>query len=197
MTAETEGYVDYFEVLGVHEGAKPGEVRNEYRRKMKALVSEIAGRVISQQERNEFLLEMAKLNAALYLLRDQEARDTYWRERQEVIQLESEWREADASGSGNTEALRRRFDTRVRDFLSKYVEELMLTAGQDKEVREASHWDAAHERHAFRVLRHYRHGLYQKILERLPFTEVTRPEIDWDERAKTVAALTARNTEGR
>ena len=74
---------------------------------------------------------------------------------------------------------------------SKYVEEMMLTAGHDKECVEHSHWDEAHERHAFRILRHYRQGLYQKILERLPFAEVTRPDIDWDERRRTVLGILA------
>ncbi len=65
----------------------------------------------------------------------------------------------------------------------------MLDAGRDKECVEASHWNEAHERHAFRILRHYRQGLYQKILARLPFVEVTPPQIDWVERRETVSAL--------
>ena len=77
------------------------------------------------------------------------------------------------------------------DFLTVYVEEAMLEAGRDKDCVDASNWDSAHERHAFRILRHYRQGLYQEILERLPYCEVTAPAVDWDERTRTVAALMA------
>ena len=64
----------------------------------------------------------------------------------------------------------------------------LLAAGQDKECVENSNWDAAHTRHASRILRFYRNDLYQKILERLPYAEVTPPSVDWDERRKFVAA---------
>ncbi|MCH7719335.1 MAG: hypothetical protein IIB21_07675 [Chloroflexi bacterium] len=67
--------------------------------------------------------------------------------------------------------------------------EAMLEAGRDKECVDSSHWDAAHERHASAILRHYRHRLYHDVLERLPFYEVTKPEIDWDERARIVSSL--------
>ncbi len=191
MTAANSGYVDYFEVLGLEPGAKPGEVRKEYRRRMKDLVAEIARVEITPERRGRYLLEIAKLNAALCVLRDQDERDRYWETRQNLMALEEEYRQADASGSQETDLLRRRYDAQLRDFLSKYVEEAMLLAGRDKEAVEASHWDSAHERHASRLLREYRHMLFQEILERLPYAEVTRPEVDWNERSRAVAALLA------
>lgn len=187
MASET-GYVDYFEILGVGEQAKPGEVRKVYRRKMKALVGEIARVEITEERRAHYLLEMAKLNAALCVLRDADRRDVYWNERKQLIALEQQWRDASAANDSEADSLRRAFDGRLRNFLAKYVEELMLEAGRDKECVEASHWDAAHERHASRFLRHYKQQLYQEILERLPFSEVTPPNIDWDERARFVTA---------
>ena len=189
-TMVDDGYVNYFEILGVAEQAKPGEVRKTYRRKMKDLVLEIARVEITEERRAHYLLEMAKLNAGLCLLRDVARRNAYWEERNELMGLEQEWREADVKGA-DTDALRRAFDAKLRDFLSKYVEELMLDAGRDKECVEASHWDAAHERHASRILRHYRQGLHQKILERLPYAEVTPPKIDWDERRRVIAGIVA------
>lgn len=189
MPDENSGYVNYFKVLDVPEGAKPGEVRKVYRRKMKALVNEIARVEITEARRAHYLLEMAKLNAALCVLRDQREREVYWQARQELIDLEAQWRKADEQGDESADACRRKFDARIRDFLSKYVEEAMLEAGRDRECFEASHWDEAHERHASRILRHYRHQLYQQVLERLPYADVTRPEIDWDERKQTVAAM--------
>jgi len=189
MTDAEKGYVDYFEVLGLDASAKPGEVRKAYRKVMKDLVFEIHSAEITEERRAHYLLEIAKLNAAIYILRDTELRETYWRERQEVIDLEREWSAVAATGSPEMDGLRRRFDATVRHFLAHYVEEAMLDAGRDKECVEASGWDAAHERHASRILRHYRHGLYQDILERLPYHEVTPPHIDWDERRSIVAAL--------
>ena len=73
----------------------------------------------------------------------------------------------------------------------RQVEESMLAAGRDKGCVEASSWDPYHERHASSILRHYRHMLYQEILGRLPFAEVTSPKIDWAERSRTVAAILA------
>ena len=82
------GYVNYFEILGLDEDAKPGEVRKVYRRQMKELVGEIARVEITQERRAHYLLERATLNAGLCLLRDQGSRDRYWRERNELIDLE-------------------------------------------------------------------------------------------------------------
>jgi DnaJ-class molecular chaperone len=184
-----DGYVNYFEILGLDESAKPGDVRKNYKKMIKDLIMEIARVEITGERRDRYLLEMAKLNAALYVLRDNETRESYWRQRAEVIRIESQWREAAQNGDTAADALRRSFDSKLRHFLSRYVEEAMLEAGRDKEAVEASNWDAAHERHASRILRQYRHNLYQQILERLPFWEITEPRIDWAERDKTVADI--------
>ncbi len=186
-----EGYIDYFEILGLHEDAKPGEVRKEYRRRMKNLVGEIATTELTEERRARYLLEMAKLNAAFFILRQAEQRTAYWNERRGLIELEGRWREAAQEGETEADTLRKEFDRRIRSFLSKYVEETMLTAGRDKECVEASHWDEAHERHASRILRHYRHTLYQQIQKRLPYVEVTPPRVDWEERARLVSAILA------
>lgn len=186
-----DGYVNYFEMLALDESAKPGDVRKNYKRMIKDLIMEIARVEITGERRDRYLLEIAKLNAALYVLRDNETRESYWRQRGEVIQIESQWREAAQNGDPAADALRRSFDSKLRHFLSRYVEEAMLEAGRDKEAVEASNWDAAHERHASRILRHYRHGLYQQILDRLPYWEITTPRIDWAEREKAVAGMMA------
>jgi hypothetical protein len=186
-----KGYVDYFEILGLDESAKPGEVRTSYKHKMKDLVMEIARVEITEERRAFYLLEMAKLNAALYILRENATREAYWQLRGELIQLEQQWRQAADHNAPDADTLRRTYDSKLRHFLSRYVEEAMLEAGRDKGCVEASNWDAAHERHASRILRHYRQSLYQQILERLPYYEVTPPKIDWEKRARTVAAILA------
>ncbi len=183
------GYVNYFAILGLNETAKPGEVRKAYKKKMKDLVNEIANTELTEERRSHYLLEMAKLNAALYILRDPKLRDAYWNERQELIDLEERWREAEEAGDDQADYLRRQYDARLRNFLARYMEELVLDAGRDKECVEASNWDAAHERHASRLLRFYRQSLHQQILERLPYFDLSPVHIDWDERKQTVAAL--------
>jgi hypothetical protein len=188
---DDKGYINYFALLGLDETAKPGEIRKSYRQRMKDLVMEIARVEITEDRRAHYLLEMATLNAAFYLLRDSATRDAYWTLRNEVIALEQQWRETADSGSGDADTARRTYDSKLRLFLSRYGEEAMLEAGRDKECVEASNWDAAHERHASRILRHYRQSLYQQILERLPYYEVTTPRIDWEERKRTVAAILA------
>ncbi|MBI5093001.1 MAG: hypothetical protein HZB26_11250 [Candidatus Hydrogenedentes bacterium] len=193
---EDNGYVNYFEILNLDETAKPGEVRNAYRRKMKDLVHEIAQVEITEERRTHYLLEIAKLNASFYVLRDNDLRNAYWTERNRLIALEKQWSDAVAAGRTDTDQLRREFDSGVRDFLAKYLEEAMLDAGRDRDCVEASNWNAAHERHAYRILRHYRQSLYQKILERLPYYEVTLPVVDWDERRAAVAAIMATRKAG-
>jgi curved DNA-binding protein CbpA len=183
------GYVNYYEVLGVPETAPPGEVRKTYKREMKRLVQEIAGQEITEARRSHYLLEMAKLNAALYILRDKDRRDTYWQLRTELMDLEQRWRDDAGKDPAQDDQYRRQFDSKVKRFLSTYVEEAVLEAGRDSECVEASHWDEAHQRHAFRILRRYRHMLYHDILERLPFYEVTLPNIDWNERVETVRGM--------
>ena len=187
--AEEAGYLNYFEILGLDNSAHPGEVRKTYKRKMKNLVGEIARVEITEERRAHYLLEIAKLNGAVYVLRDKAKRESYWAERSDLIVLEEAWRSADPSDREACDTVRREFDGKLKSFLSKYVEETMLEAGQDKEVVEASHWNPAHSRHAARLLRHYRHRLHHTILERVPFHEVTPPAIDWDARAAVVAEL--------
>lgn len=188
---EDAGYVNYFEILSLNDQANPGEVRKTYKRKMKSLVGEIARAEITDDRRAYFLLEIAKLNGAVYILRDKAKREAYWAERADLISLEERWCSVDPSDRETSDTLRREFDGKAKSFLSKYVEETMLEAGQDKEVVEASHWNPAHARHAARLLRHYRHLLYHTILERLPYHEVTPPSIDWEERTNEVAAIMA------
>lgn len=185
------GYINYFEILDLPLDAKPGDARRQYKKLMKDLVVEIAEVEITPERRSRYLLEMAKLNAALLVIRETVVKDAYWQERTELIELEEQWRQADAAKSAEMDPLRRQFDAKIRHFLARYIEEMMLDAGRDKEVIEACNWDAAHEQHAFRILRRYRQGLYQQILERLPFFEVTKPIVDWNERAKSAANLLA------
>lgn len=186
-----DGYVDYFQILKLASDAKPGEVRTAYKQLMKDLVMEIARVEITEERRDRYLLEMAQLNVAFYILRENESRETYWNARSELIALEDAWRKAVESQTSETDSIRRTYDAKLRYFLSKYVEEAVLEAGRDKACVDASNWDAAHERHASRILRHYRQGLYQRILERLPYWEVTPPQIDWDDRKRTIAAILA------
>lgn len=185
------GYVDYFAVLELTPEAKPGEVRKNYKKMMKDLILDIARTEITEEKRDRFLLSMARLNTAFYILRDNDRRARYVEDRDRVMQLEEEWRTATEQGGAGVEELRRQFERALRDFLTTYMEDLVLDAGRDKECVEASNWDRAHERHAGRVLRHDRHRHYQMILERLPFHETTAPQIDWAERCQTVAAILA------
>ena len=60
---DDSGYVNYFEILGLDESAKPGEVRKNYKHMMKELVMEIARSEITPERRASYLLDMAKLNA--------------------------------------------------------------------------------------------------------------------------------------
>jgi len=192
-----QGYIDYFQVLDLPHDCKPGEVRKTYKAKMKDLVIEIARTAkegMTNDKRDRYLLEMAKLNTAYFILRDNERRERYEQDRARVIALEEQWRIAVQEQSQEQEPLRRAFDAAVRHFLSTYMEESMLEAGRDPECVEASNWDPAHERHASGVLRHFRQRLYHEIHERLPFYLVTRPQIDWAERSTTVANILSGRT---
>lgn len=177
------GYVDYVALLGLDPNFKPGDVRRVYRKKMKDLMVEISRTEITEERKNHYLLQIAQLNAAFYILRDRERSEKYLAARREVMQLEEEWRN-NPDDPEKSDQLRRRFDQALRGFLSTWLEELMLEAGRDPECVECSQWDAAHERHASRVLRHYRQRLYQMIHERLPYYDITSPAIDWEERRK-------------
>lgn len=183
-----EGYIDYFAVLELTEEANPGEVRKNYKKLMKTLVMDIARAQITQDRRSAFLLQMAQLNAAFYILRDNDRRAAYVEARKRVIDLEESWRKAVEDGS-DTEKWRRQYDSALKHFLSTYMEDLMLQAGRDKDCVEASNWDLNHERHASKVLREHRQRLYHVLQERLPYHEITKPELDWDERRKTVQEL--------
>lgn len=192
-TASEKSYVDYFAALGLTDECKPGEVRKNYKKMMRDLVVEIHQTRLSGDRRDMYLLQMAQMNAAFYILRDNERRERYVEDRKQVIASEEEWRHAAAQGvePGKAELMRRAFDNALRHFLSTYMEELMLEAGRDAECVEASGWDPYHERHASRVLRHHRQRLYQEIHERLPYYDVTPPRIDWDERRRMAAAIIA------
>lgn len=187
--AATDGYINYFDTLGLADNANPGEVRNAYKRMMKKLIQDIANTEITPEKRSSFILDMARLNAACFVLKDKDKREAYWLERDALIAMEAEWCAVSDADTKEHERIRTKFDSRVRSFLSKYVEEMTLTAGQDKEILEASNWNEAHARYATSLLRYYRHHLYNDILERLPFYEVTKPKVDWDERRSTVAEL--------
>lgn len=185
------GYINYFEVLGLPETCKLGEVRNSYKKVMKQLLMEIGRTTITDNRRDNFLLNIAQLNAAYYILRDNERRQQYIDDRARVISLEAQWQEAVEKGTDEVDSLRRAYDGALKHFLSTYMEELVLEAGRDRECVEASRWTRAHERHASRVLRHFRQRLYHEIHERLPFYQITVPEIDWNERAEVVATTLA------
>ncbi|MBP8129520.1 MAG: hypothetical protein KA184_08045 [Candidatus Hydrogenedentes bacterium] len=183
------GYVDYFAALDLTPEAKQGEVRKNYRKMMKDLLLNIGRTRLTEEKRDRLLLDMARLNAAFYILRDNERREKYVADRRRVIALEEEWRNLAEANAPGVEDARRQFDRAMRDFLTTYMEDLVLEAGRDHECIEASNWDRAHERHASRVLRYDRHRHYQMILERLPFHEVTAPLVDWEERRHSVDAI--------
>jgi hypothetical protein len=189
MPDQDKGYVDYFAELGVDQDCKPGEVRNQYKKCIKDLLMQISQVQITEERRDNFLLALAKLNAAFFILRDNDLRQRYAEDRAHVMDLETQWHAAAEQGGEANDRLRRAFDTALRQYLSTYMEERMVEAGRDPECVEASHWDIAHERHATRILRHFRQRRYQEIHERLPFYEVTQPKIDWDERARTITGL--------
>lgn len=185
-------YIDYFSILGLTEDSKPGDIRKNYKKIMKDLLFEIHNFAsLTPAQLDEYLLKMAMLNAGFYILRDDERRHNYITHRKKVIELEQKWREAAEQNpdSQETDRLRREYDRALQDFLTKYMEELVLEAGRDKECVETSNWDPFHERHASRVLRHYRQKIYSQIHERLPYYDVTKPQIDWDERKKLVTAI--------
>lgn len=187
MTEDT-GYVDYRTLLELPENYKPADVIRTYKKKMKNLVIEISQVKVTQEQRDQYLLLMAQLNAAFYIFRDRARGESYLRDRDEVIQLEEEWRTL-TGDPVKSDAMRRRYDQALRSFLAKYMEELVLEAGRDPDCIENSGWDAAHERYAGRILRQYRQQRYHEIHERLPYYEITPPVIEWAERAAFVDNL--------
>jgi len=188
-----EGYIDYFDVLGLDDTCKPGEVRKVYRKQMKSLLMEIHNSrgALTPERRDAYLLDLARHNAAYYILRDQVRRDRYVADRAEVIQLEDAWRKLAGQEGPELDRARRAYDGALRHFLSTYLEEYMLEAGRDPDCVEASNWDLAHERHAGRVLRHHRQRLYHEIHQRLPYALVTEPAVDWQQRRAFAVAVIA------
>ncbi len=185
---EDSGYIDYRTIIELPDSYKPADVIRSYKKKMKRLVIEIGEGKIDQEREDHYLLLMAQLNAAFYIFRDRQRGETYLRERDAVIRLEEQW-QAVADEPDESDAMRRRYDQALRNFLAKYMEELVLEAGRDPDCIENSGWDAAHERRAARVLRQHRQQRYHKIHERLPYYEITPPTIDWVERASFVDSL--------
>lgn len=183
------GYINFFDILGVGEDAKTAEVRSTYKKKMKDLVWEIQHAELTEARRAQYLLQMAQLNAAFVVLRDNDERERYWSQRQQLIELEQDWRAAVEADAPEADKLRREYESNLRDFLSHYCETMMLGAGYDKECAQTSHWDEGHARHASKVLRHHRHRLLHDVLERLPYTRITPPEIDMTERSEFLASL--------
>lgn len=188
---EDSGYIDYRMVLELPEKYKPADVIRTYKKKMKNLVIEISQSKVAQEQRDQYLLLMAQLNAAFYIFRDRQRGETYLRDRDEVVALEAEWQQV-AQDVEKSDVMRRKYDQALRSFLARYMEELVLEAGRDPDCMEQSGWDAAHERYAARVLRKYRQQRYHKIHERLPYYEITPPSIDWSERATFIDDLLAR-----
>ncbi|HOV32228.1 MAG TPA: hypothetical protein PLX23_02545 [Candidatus Hydrogenedens sp.] len=188
---DDETYINYFSILGLEENCKTGDVRKNYKKMMKDLILNIHSTEVTPDQLDQYLLAMAKLNAAFYILRDEVRRNAYVEHRKKVIQLEKQWCEVGENDPNSPEGdqLRREFDRVLRDFLTKYMEELVLEAGRDKECVETSNWDPYHERHASRVLRHYRQKQYSQIHERLPYYDVTKPTIDWGEREQAVKQI--------
>ena len=183
------GYVDYREVLILPELYKPADVIRNYKKRAKQLLIEISEDQKAAEKQDQYLLQMAQLNAAFYILRDRQRGETYLREREEVMGLENEWRSLAEKGGGEEDAMRRRYDQALRNFLAKYMEEFVLEAGRDPECVENSNWSSVHERLAGRILRQYRQQRYQEIHERLPFFEISQPEIDWEDRNRFVEEL--------
>lgn len=191
MTESLPGYIDYYAILGLDATANPGTVRNTYKKLMKQLLVDVSKSEQTEERRDHFILEIAKLNAAVTVLKDKDKREAYDTERAALIALEKEWCALPDTDKEGLDKYRRQFDARVRAFLGKYVEETVLEAALDREVAETSLWNPAYTRHATKLLREYRHRLLHDILERLPYHEVTRPEIDWSERSAAVDRLLA------
>ncbi|NLN92643.1 MAG: hypothetical protein GX130_04935 [Candidatus Hydrogenedens sp.] len=191
---EDLGYIDYRTLLELQDPYKPADVIRTYRKKMKQLMVLISEDTEADDHRDRYLLQIAELNAAYYILRNKELGRQYIQEREELLALETEWRTLD-SDEPSFDAMRRRYDQALRAFLARYMEELILEAGRDPECVEHSGWSPAHERFAGRVLRQFRQQRYHEIHERLPYYDITKPEVDWEERARFAATLISRGEE--
>lgn len=182
------GYIDYRDILDLQDHYKPADVIRTYRKKMKHLRIEMTQEIMTEEQWTRYLLLMAQLNAAFYILRDRQMGEAYLAERNRLMQMEQTWRDA-ADEPDACDTLRRQYDQALRSFLTRYMEELVLEAGRDPECLENSGWTPVHERHAARALRQYRQQEYHQILERLPYYETTPPIVDWKERAAFVNHL--------
>lgn len=187
-------YTDYRLILELPDSYKPADVIRNYKKKIKQLTIQISEDPHVQEKQDHYLLHMAQLNAAFYILRDRNRGETYLREREEVIRLEEEWRASASANREDEDALRRRYDQALRNFLTRYMEELVLEAGRDPECVEHSGWSSIHERLAARSLRRYRQQRYHEIHERLPYFEISPPEVDWGERKGFVNQLLGERT---
>jgi hypothetical protein len=188
MMTEDLGYIDYRTLLDLQDHYKPADVIRTYRKKIKQLMVQISEDKTAEDHQDRYLLLMAELNAAYYILRNRALGEQYIQEREEVVALEKEWRALDTADPG-FDALRRRYDQALRSFLARYMEELILEAGRDPECVEHSGWGPAHERLAGRVLRQFRQQRYHEIHERLPYYDITEPQVAWEERSRFAAAL--------
>ena len=112
--ASDSGYVDYVAVLGLDPEFKPADVRRIYRKKIKDLLIEISQVQVTEERRNRFLLGIAQLNAAFYILRDRDRCEKYLAERARVMQIEEDWR-AQADKTEASDKYRRQFDQALRD----------------------------------------------------------------------------------
>lgn len=185
---EDMGYIDYRTLLELRDAYRPADVIRTYRKKMKQLMVQISEDKEADDHRDRYLLQIAELNAAYYILRNKELGVQYIREREELMALEKEWRAMDGDDP-EFDGYRRRYDQALRAFLARYMEELILEAGRDPECVENSGWSPNHERFAGRVLRQFRQQRYHEIHERLPYYDITKPEVDWEERARFAATL--------
>lgn len=191
---EDLGYIDYRTLLELQESYKPADVIRTYRKKMKQLMVQISENKDADEHRDRYLLQIAELNAAYYILRNKELGTQYIEEREALMALEKEWAALD-SEDPSFDTLRRHYDQSLRAFLARYMEELILEAGRDPECVENSGWSPAHERFAGRVLRQFRQQRYHEIHERLPYYDITEPEVDWEERVRFAATLIRRGEE--
>ncbi|MFA7692945.1 MAG: hypothetical protein GX117_03245 [Candidatus Hydrogenedentes bacterium] len=184
------GYTDYREVLALPERYKPADVIRNYKKSIKQLRIEISENEQADDLRDHYLLLIAQLNVAFYILRDRQRGEEYLQQREELIALEETWRSVAATGSmEEQDRARRSYDQSLRNFLAKYMEEYLLEAGRDPDCMEHSGWNSVYERLAGRVFRQYRQQRYHEIHERLPYFEVSTPTIDWEQRADFVATL--------
>jgi hypothetical protein len=194
IMTEDLGYIDYRTLLELQESYKPADVIRTYRKKMKQLMVQISENKDADEHRDRYLLQIAELNAAYYILRNKELGTQYIEEREALMALEKEWAALD-SEDPSFDTLRRHYDQSLRAFLARYMEELILEAGRDPECVENSGWSPAHERFAGRVLRQFRQQRYHEIHERLPYYDITEPEVDWEERVRFAATLIRRGEE--